>query len=101
MSKVLIGVAIFLLLDFAFLGWMAYKSTDTPLSSKECIGKNYETIVRQFRDAGFKNIDTIPVEDLHDGWIFKDTDKVDTVQSVSIKGDTKFKKGKEYVFYYD
>ena len=94
--KILLGLAIFLILDYAFLGWMVYKHTDTPISSKDCIGKNYETIARQFKDAGFKHIETVPVEDLKDGWIFKDTNKVDTVQSISIKGDTKFKKGKEY-----
>lgn len=91
-----VGIALLLFFLVVVPVIMVCIHTETPLSSKECIGKDYEVIVRQFQDAGFKNIECIPVEDLKDGLIFKDTNKVNTVQSISIKGNTKFKKGKEY-----
>ena len=68
----------------------------TPESAKKCIDQNYQIIMREFSDAGFSNIETIPVDDLKDGWIIKATSKVDTIQSISVSGDTDFKKNQEY-----
>ena len=60
-----------------------------PLDAKKYKGENYEFVVQQLEDAGFKNIESKPIQDLVTGWITKDGE----VESVSIAGDTEFEEG--------
>ena len=78
------------------LYWMSFDSVKIPLASGDCIGKNYQTVQLQFSDAGFNNVKTIPVEDLKDGFFFKDTKKNNTIQSITVKGNIDFKEGETY-----
>ena len=46
-------------------------------------GKDYQDIVNNFKEKGFKNIETEKLKDLITGWITKDGE----VESVSVDGD--------------
>lgn len=70
--------------------------TDTPESARRCLDQNYLIVEKQFRDAGFDNITVIPIEDLSDSWFTDRTSEIDTVQSISIDGNTAFKKDERY-----
>lgn len=57
-----------------------------PLSSDQCEDLDYESVVRQFSDAGFTNVETLKKEDLITGWITRDG----KVAEVTINGRTSF-----------
>ncbi len=63
-----------------------------PLGTEECLGKEYSSIYRQLKDAGFTNVDCLPVEDLS----YEETSKAGTVASVLIGDDNVFLKDQEY-----
>lgn len=52
-------------------------------------GEDYEQVLKQFESAGFINIECVPLGDLINGWITKEN----SVESVSIEGDSKFDEG--------
>lgn len=102
-SRVLIGLVLFLVIDFIALFIMSAISErndkiaqseaeekgyiSVGLSSSECEGANYKSIVAQLDAAGFTNIEEI---DLKDSTLFGKK-KNNTVESVSIGGDTRFR----------
>lgn len=57
-----------------------------PASSTEYKGSNYVQVVKDMKNMGFSNIETIAQNDLITGWITKDGD----VASISINGDYDF-----------
>lgn len=59
-----------------------------PDSAKALSGKKYEVVVKSFKQAGFVNIKTKAVADLKVGIL----DKENTVDSVTIAGNSKFNK---------
>lgn len=60
----------------------------TPLSSTDCIRKDYSEVVSAFEKAGFSNIQMVALDDLITGWITKDG----SVESVSMGDSSDFKK---------
>lgn len=93
----MIGLALFIVADFAFLHFLGVKEEwdekknreagmiQAGQSSSDLEGKNYSAVVEQLKAAGFSDIKTIDLDD--NGWF---TNKEDTVESVSIDGDTSF-----------
>ncbi|RWZ54532.1 hypothetical protein EQV77_14785 [Halobacillus fulvus] len=55
----------------------------TPSGSSAQKGRDYQEVVSDFKDKGFKNIETEKMEDLITGWLTKDGE----VESVSVDGD--------------
>ncbi|WKA58292.1 hypothetical protein QWY16_17610 [Planococcus shenhongbingii] len=58
----------------------------TPSGSSIQQGKDYKEVVNEFKEKGFKNIETEKVEDLVTGWLTKDGE----VESVSVDGDNAY-----------
>ncbi|MGG3916019.1 DUF4839 domain-containing protein [Rossellomorea vietnamensis] len=55
----------------------------TPSGSSVQKGRDYEEVVNEFKEKGFKNMRTEKLEDLVTGWLTKDGE----VESVSVDGD--------------
>lgn len=93
----MIGLALFIILDFAFLGFMGIKDEwsekksinagqiKVGQSSSDMEGKNYQVVIEQLESAGFTNISSIDLDDA--GWL---TNKEDTIDSITINGDGSF-----------
>lgn len=64
----------------------------TPYGSTECVKQNYSAVKSDFSLAGFKSVSVEKIEDLAS----TDSDKIGTVESVSINSETDFAKGQEY-----
>ena len=60
-----------------------------PMDSKKYKGENYEDIIIEFENLGFKNIETVPKNDLIKGWFTKDGE----IEKISIGGDSIFEEG--------
>lgn len=63
-----------------------------PLSSKEAKGMNYKDVEKEFKDAGFVNIEYDIEYDIVTGWLTN----VGEVEKVIIEDDKKVKKNDEY-----
>ena len=93
----MIGLAAFIVFDFGLLFFMASKEEKEAKNNSEAgmiqvgqsadyiEGKNYNSVVEILESAGFTNIKTIDLDDSGRFW-----DKADTVESVSIDGETSF-----------
>ena len=62
-----------------------------PFSSSEVKGRNYSEVVKQLEDAGFTNVETVPIRDLVTGILTRDG----SVEKVTINGDAEFTKNKD------
>ena len=62
----------------------------TPSGSKAQKGRDYQSVVADFEENGFVNIELVQIEDLILGWLVKDGE----VESVSIDGDVNYSPGK-------
>lgn len=71
------------------------KEISIPFSARSLRKKNYIDVGDQLQSLGFTEIYERPIEDLTTGWITKDG----SVESVSIDGNTAFKKN--YIYKYD
>ena len=60
--------------------------------SKHYKGENYEYVVDNLEAVGFSNIEAVGLEDLVTGWIIKEN----TVDSISINGDSDFEEGEYF-----
>ena len=58
----------------------------TPSGSSVQKGRNYQDVIDDFEEKGFKNIKTEKLEDLITGWITKDGE----VEEVSVGGDVDY-----------
>lgn len=74
----------------------SYKWIHTPDSSKNCVGKQYEVVEQQFKDAGFSTVRSEAVEDLYDGFLHNDKGKIGTVKQISVNGEFDFEKDASY-----
>ena len=63
-----------------------------PISSSEVAKQHYESVVEQFKDAGFTNIKTTKMEDLITGWLTEDG----SVEKLTIDGKEDFESGEVY-----
>lgn len=55
-------------------------------SSDEMSGENYQTVISEFEEIGFTNIETKVLDDLITGWLTKDGE----IEQVEINGTTEF-----------
>lgn len=55
-------------------------------SSDEMSGENYQTVISEFKETGFTNIETKVLDDLITGWLTKDGE----IEQVEINGTTEF-----------
>ena len=60
-----------------------------PIDVKTFKGDDYEYVIQEFKNMGFKNVQSTAINDLVTGWIIKDGE----VEKVSINGDSEFKEG--------
>lgn len=67
-------------------------SVTVPLSSADCLGKNYSDIYNALSSAGFVNIETEIAEDLQSA----EADKIDTVDTILIADKSDFEQGQEF-----
>ncbi|MGO1058538.1 hypothetical protein ACTL32_05315 [Planococcus sp. FY231025] len=58
----------------------------TPSGSSIQQGKDYQDVVDEFKEAGFKNVEIEKLEDLITGWLTKDGE----VEAVSVDGDKEY-----------
>ena len=65
---------------------------NVPMSAKAAKKQDYKHVEKQFRDAGFINIHSEAEYDLINGWIVKEN----SVKSISVNGDKKFKDNDAY-----
>ncbi len=63
-----------------------------PYGAAECLGQDYLTIKSNFSSAGFTSVKVEKIEDLK----LSDSDMVNTVESISIDGNTEFDKGQDF-----
>ena len=63
-----------------------------PIASSELATQNYESVVEQFKNAGFTNIKTTKMEDLITGWLTEDG----SVEKVTINGQEDFESGEAF-----
>jgi hypothetical protein len=89
MKKIIgIGIACIILLIITLVGWTGNSNdhegeAKTPSGSSIQKGKDYQEVVNEFKEKGFKNIETEKLEDLVTGWLVKEGE----VESVSVDGD--------------
>ena len=97
-GKVMLGLVIFLILDFAFLFFEGERTLQehkvnneikVSVSSEDLDGIDYKDAERVLRASGFSDIELIKKNDLIFGLLSKDGE----VASVSINGITNFTKG--------
>lgn len=69
------------------------KTVTTPYSADECAGQDYSVIKNAFSSAGFTSVEIEKIEDLK----LSDADKVNTIESVSVGGQTDFTSGQEFM----
>lgn len=98
-----IVLAVFIVVMFCFFGFMStneerktQKAIDSGMiqigqSSEDMEGKKYNGVVEKLKIAGFTNITVI---DLDDAGLIKN--RKDTIESVSINGDTSFYKSEYF-----
>ena len=67
-------------------------TAQSPYDVDECVEQNYSDIKSRFVSAGFTNIKVEKVEDLK----LSESDKIDTVESITIGGKSDFSKGEEF-----
>lgn len=65
---------------------------NSPYGYDDCIDKDYSAIKTDFELSGFTNISTESVEDLN----YSESDKLYTIESISINGNTDFTKDQEF-----
>ncbi len=65
---------------------------EMPLSAEDCLDRVYSEVYKELKDAGFTNVDCIPVEDTD----ISESEKIGTVASVSINGEATMVKGDSY-----
>ncbi|QHC60424.1 hypothetical protein [Rathayibacter sp. VKM Ac-2760] len=63
-----------------------------PADAKDLSGDDYKMVVEYLETAGFTNVSQRPLDDLVTGWL----KKPDTVDEVTVKGDSSFQEGDEY-----
>lgn len=63
-----------------------------PVNTEDCIGLDYSEVYKQLKDAGFTNVDCIPLEDLE----YSESDKIGTVAAVSIGSSSVLTKNQDY-----
>ena len=68
----------------------------TPASAEQYLGRQYEEVAQELRDAGFKTVSTAGMNDLSDWLFFSKKGEVGKVGRVSIRGETEFNKGARY-----
>lgn len=69
-----------------------FTKVNAPYSSQDCVNKNKDTVISDFRLAGFSNISEEEIEDLE----ITETDKYENVDSVIINGTTNFEANGEF-----
>ena len=67
-------------------------TASTPIAATDCVGKDYSSIKSDFSSAGFTNIKVEKVEDLKGS----ESDKLNTVKSISVNGNAEFTQGQEF-----
>lgn len=67
-------------------------TASTPIAASDCVGKDYSSIKSDFASAGFTNIKVEKVEDLKGS----ESDKLNTVKSISVNGNAEFTQGQEF-----
>ena len=67
-------------------------TASTPIAASDCVGKDYSSIKSDFSSAGFTNIKVEKVEDLKGS----ESDKLNTVESISVNGNAEFTQGQEF-----
>lgn len=67
-------------------------TASTPFAASDCVGKDYSSIKSDFSSAGFTNIKVEKVEDLKGS----ESDKLNTVKSISVNGNAEFTQGQEF-----
>ena len=80
--RITLAVIVFLLMSFL----TACGDVKMKKSSAELIGDNYESVIKELQDMGFKKITQDEVDDLTSDGPMKDG----TVESVSVNGETSF-----------
>lgn len=63
-----------------------------PYNAADCLGQNYDTVKNDFISAGFTEIYTDAVEDLS----YSESDRIDTIESISIGGNNSFTDGEQF-----
>ena len=79
-------------LDKDRLAPVAVVPVAAPYEAAECIGQDYREIWDAFIDAGFTDVGLEEIEDLK----ASDADKLDTIDSISMNGNTDFSEGQEF-----
>lgn len=93
MLLLIIGVMMLLTVFCFIMGISTNKPKDGEIQISVDVedyhGEDYELVLKQLESAGFTNIECVPLGDLINGWITKEN----SVESVSIAGDSKFDEG--------
>lgn len=92
--KKMFGVFLLLLalLSFSACGDSHEGEAQSPATSKDQKGRNYQDVMQDFKDRGFTNIQVEKQEDLVFGWLTKDGE----VEWVSINGDREYSSNQWY-----
>ena len=69
-----------------------FTKVNAPYSSQDCVNKNKDSVISDFRLAGFSNISEEVIEDLE----ITETNKYENVESVIINGTTTFDANNEF-----
>lgn len=110
---VLVLAVAFTILNFSSYSWLDetdpkeqideyFSNVDTPYGAIDCVGKNKDTVIKDFSLAGFSNISVDVIEDLE----ITEEDTYGNVESVSINGvadfagNTAFKSASKVVIQY-
>ena len=96
----LIIIIMLAVLSVGILGYYGYQhiqyqiGIETGISAKKVVGMNYELAVDEFEDAGFSDIQCIPIYDLS----IKDIEIEYTVSNVTIDGEKGFKSSDRFKY---
>lgn len=81
---------IFMIFLFVYLIPTIKGEIKAPSPSVVYVNQNYETVLQQFQDAGFEDVETIPLGDLSNSFLRNREGDIGKIQEISINGITKF-----------
>lgn len=84
------GLMLFVIFLFVYLIPTIKGEIKAPSPSTVYENQNYKSVSQQFQDAGFEDVETIPLGDLSNGFLRNREGDVGKIKEISINGITEF-----------
>ncbi len=84
------GLMFFVIFLFVYLIPTIKGEIKAPSPSTVYVNQNYKSVSQQFQDAGFEDVETIPLGDLSNGFLQNREGDIGKIKEISINGITEF-----------